>query len=183
MRTWLFVAAAFSMWMIDTGSAAAQTGYTGFLSVGPEFSIAFCCDEETTYGVGGEVSYSRVDRDSWAYAGGFFDWMLFFPGSRGYHRLSAGAQAGWTAFGAAGGVAWQSASPVTESSWGVQFTPYLSGAFVWTGFRFTLPGACGAKGDRPGSRVEWLISLKLPIGVDGYLPSGGGGDSDSDWDW
>jgi hypothetical protein len=167
--------------VLSARSASADVGYTGFLSVGPQLSVAFCCDDKNTYGVGLEASYSRWRESAYTHVGGFAAWQVFFPSSRGYHRVALGGQAGWTAFGSELGLAYQSPSPVTNGSLGVQVTPYLAGVFAWTGFRFTFPGASSTDGKSHGMRVEWVLAGKLPIRVDGDELKGDG-DGDSDWD-
>jgi len=182
--------------ILFVATPARAEGSTGFFGIGPQFAIAFCCDDKNTYGVGVEASYSRMrwnysesstpgkepSQFPGSYVGGFAVWQVFFPSSRGYHRLAAGGQAGWTAFGSELGLAYQSSSPVTNSSAGVQATPYLSAALAWTGFRFTFPGGSSTEGKSRGMRVEWVLGFKLPIRTDGDELQGGDGDGDSDWD-
>ena len=108
-------------------------------------------------------------------------WQVFFPSSRGYHRVALGGQAGWTASGSELGLAYQSPSPVSSGSLGVQVTPYLAGIFAWTGFRFTFPGATSSDGKGHAMRVEWVLAGKLPIRVDGDEFKNDGSSS-SDWD-
>jgi hypothetical protein len=180
----LFVAVG-SIAILFAAPARAQEsklGYTGFVGFGPQLSIAFCCDEHNTYGIGVEASYSRFRPKQWTSYGGFAQWQVFLPGSRGYHRFAAGAQAGWTAFGSELGLAAQTSSPVTHGGVGLQWTPYLSGGFVWTGFRFTFPGVSSVDGKSHGMRVEWVLTGKLPIRVDGDETSSKSGSSRWDFD-
>lgn len=168
------------LWATHARAQEDKLGYTGFVSIGPQLSVAFCCDEKATYGVGLEASYSRYRPRQFTHVGGFAVWQIFFPGSRGYHRLAAGGQAGWAAFGSELGLAYQSASPVTSGAVGVQVTPYLTAGLAWTGFRFTFPAATSVSGKGHALRVEWVLAAKLPIRADGdeYESSsslGGGG--------